>query len=172
MQCTRFPESKQAQTQANRNHSLILTKIKRCFSAVSDISTFKRSFHCIMLVECSARGFQRRNKPRYTQIIIICRFWRKLSVISLPFEISRRLNGAFSVSCMLYVVHVVSSGETCPNSRKSQSLDDFDENETLFLSRLGYFYVETIFSLYVTFKALYTRFSSSKQAQIHANRNH
>ena len=125
-----------------------------------------------MLVECSARVFQRRSKPRHTQIAIIRRFWRKLSVISLPFEISRRLNGAFSVSYVLYVVHAVSSGETCPNSRKSQSLDDFDENETLFLSRLGYFYVQTIFSLYVTCKTLYTRIPATKQSQIGTNRIH
>ena len=91
----RFPASKQSQIHTNRIHSPILTKIKRYFSPIWYISTFKRSFHCIMLVECSARGFQRRNKPRYTQIVIICRFWRKLSVASLPFQIFRRLNALF-----------------------------------------------------------------------------
>ena len=134
--------------------------------------SFKRSFHCIILVECSARGFQRRNKPRYTQIVIICRLCRKLSVVSLPFDIFRRFNALFTALYLWNAVHAVSSGETCPNSRKSQSLDDFDENETLFLSRLGYFYVETIFSLYVTCKTLYTRIPATKQYQIRTNRIH
>ena len=128
MQCMRFPASKQAHIHANRNHLPILTKIKRCFSPVWDISTFKRSVHCIMRAECSARVFQRRNKPRYTQIIIICRFCRKLSVISLPFQIFKRFNALFSALCLWNAVHVFSSVEVSPDTRKSQSFADFDEN--------------------------------------------
>ena len=128
MYCARFPLSKQAQTHANRNRLPILTKIKRCFSPVSDISTFKRSIHCIMLVECIARVFQRRNKPRYTQIAIALRFCRKLSVIALPFEIFRRLNAFFTALYVRNVVHAFSSIEVSPDTRKSQSLFDFDEN--------------------------------------------
>ena len=116
---TRFPDSKQAHIHANRNHLPILTKIKRCFSPVWDISTFKRSFHCIILVECNARGFQHPNNPRYTQIVIICRFWRKLSVISLPFQIFRRLNALFTVLYLWNAVHAVSSVETSAYKRKS-----------------------------------------------------
>ena len=40
--------SKQAQSQANRNHSSILSKFMLNFSLDRDISSFKRSFHCIM----------------------------------------------------------------------------------------------------------------------------
>ena len=89
---TRFPASKQAHIHRNRNRLPILTKNKRYLSPISDISTFKRSFHCIMLLECSARGFQRRNELRYRQIAIIRQFCRKLSVFSLPFEWICRLN--------------------------------------------------------------------------------
>ena len=66
--------SKQAQTQANRNHSSILSKFMRYFSPHRDISSFKGYFHCIMRAERSARVFQRRNKPRHKQIEIIRRF--------------------------------------------------------------------------------------------------
>ena len=56
------------------NHSPILTKIKRNFYPVCDISTLKRYVHCIMRAERSARVFQRRNKPTHTKIAIIRRF--------------------------------------------------------------------------------------------------
>ena len=54
--------SKQAHTHANRNHWSILTKIKRYFSPVPDISTFEHTPHSNMHAERSARVFQRRNK--------------------------------------------------------------------------------------------------------------
>ena len=60
----RSAASKQAQTQANRNHSSILSKFMRYSSPDRDISLFKRSFHCIMRADRSARAFQRRNEPR------------------------------------------------------------------------------------------------------------
>ena len=100
-------------------HSPILSKIKRCFSPISDNSTFKRSFHCIMLLECIARVSQRRNKRIYTQIVIIRRFWRKLCVVSLPFEIFLRLNALFTALCFWNVLHAVSSVETSAYTRKS-----------------------------------------------------
>ena len=57
-----------------RNDSPILTKIKRYFFPVCDISTFKRYFLRIMRAERSTLAFQRRNMPRHTQIAIIRRF--------------------------------------------------------------------------------------------------
>ena len=51
-----------------RNHSPILTKIKRNFYPVCNISMFKRYFLCIMRAERSVRAFQPRNRPRHTQI--------------------------------------------------------------------------------------------------------
>ena len=125
-----------------------------------------------MLVECSARVFQGRNKPRYTQIVIICRFCRKLSVISLPFQIFRCLNALFTALCLWNAVHAVSSVETIPDTHKSHSLADFDENEDLFLFRLIYLDVLTLFSLHYACGMQCTRFPASKQAQIHANHNH
>ena len=64
------------QTGENSNNSSILTTIMRNFSPVWNISSFKRSFHCIMRAGRSVRDFQRRNKPRHTQIAIVRRFWR------------------------------------------------------------------------------------------------
>ena len=101
---------------ANRNHSSNLSKIKRYSSPVWDISTFNRSLHCIRLVECIARVFQSRNKPIYTQIVIIFRFWRKLSVICLPFEIFRRLNPPSTALCVRYVVHAILRVKTSPDT--------------------------------------------------------
>ena len=140
--------SKQAQTHANRNHASILSKIMRCFCHVWDISTFKRSFHCIMRAERSAPVLQRRRNPRHTQIAITPRFWRKLSVISLPFQIFRRLNTRLTPICTQNVVHAFSIVESSPDKRESQSVVDFVEHYAIFLSRSRYFDVQTIFSLH------------------------
>ena len=72
-QRTRFPLSKQAQTHENSNNSAILTITIRYFSPIKYISAFKRSFHCIMRADRSARAFHRRNKPRHKQIAIVRR---------------------------------------------------------------------------------------------------
>ena len=192
MYCTRFPASKQAQIHPNRNHLPILTKMKHHFSPVWDISTSKRSFHSTLHAKRCTRVSQRRNKPRYTQIVIICRFWRKLSVVSLPFQIFRRLNAVFTALCMqkrgtrvfqrlskprhtqiavisrfwrklnvvslrfqifrrlnaLFtalcvrnVVHAFSSVETSLDTRKSLSFANFVENQAIFLCRLSEFVV-------------------------------
>ena len=106
--------SKQAQTHSNRNNFSILSKIKRYFFPVWDISTCKRSFHCIMRAECSAWVFQRRNKLRHTQIAIIRRFCPKLCVISLQFEIFRRLHFLFTTFYVQNVVHALSIVEKSP----------------------------------------------------------
>ena len=95
---TRFRTSKHAQKHANRNHSSILSIIKRYFPPVWDISTFKCSFHCIMRAVRSSRDFQRRDEIRRTQIAIILRFFSKLCVISLPFEIFT------SFTCSFYFI--------------------------------------------------------------------
>ena len=105
-----------------------LSKIVIYFSPVWDISTFKRYFHCIMRAERSARVIRRRNKPKHTQIATVGRFWRKLSSISLPFEIFRSLNALFTESCVQNVVHALSSVETGQDTRKSQSFVDFEAN--------------------------------------------
>ena len=121
------PASKRAQTHANSNHSSILTKIDRNFYPVRDISTFKRSFHSILHAKRSARVFQRRNKPRNSQVAISRRFWRKLCVISFPFLIFRRLKAIFTALCMQNVAHAFSSFQTSPDTRKSQ-FAGFDES--------------------------------------------
>ena len=51
-----------------------LYKFMRYSSPNRDISSFNRSFNCIMRADLSARDFRRRNKPRHTQIAIVRRF--------------------------------------------------------------------------------------------------
>ena len=92
-----------------------------------------------MRTDRSARDFQSRNKPRHTQIAITLRFYRKLSVIALPFEIFRRLNAPSTALCVRNVVRVFSVVEVSPDTRKSYAFADFDDKYTLFLSHLIYF---------------------------------
>ena len=106
-----------------------------------------------MRAERSARVIQRRNKPRHTQIAIIRRLWSKLSSISLPFEIFRSLNAIFTALCVQIVVHAFSSVETSPDTRKSLSFVDSDNNYALFLLRLRYFVVSTHLSLHAERRA-------------------
>ena len=104
---------------------VVLSKFMRYSSPDRDISSLKRSFHCIMRADRSACALQRRNEPRHTKIAIIHRFWRQLCVISLPFEIFRRLNALFTALCVPNVVHAFSSAETSSDTSKSQSFVDF-----------------------------------------------
>ena len=92
-----FQRRNKPRAHANRNHSSILSKIKRYFYPVWDMSTFTISFHSILHAERSAYDFQCRNKPRNTQLAIISRFWRRLIVISIPFEIFRCLHFLFTL---------------------------------------------------------------------------
>ena len=96
----------------------------RYSSPYRDISSFKRSFLCIMRADRSAHVFQRRNKPRHKRIAIIRRFCPNLCVIPLPVEIFRRLNTLFTALCVQIVVHAFSIVETRPDTRKSQSFVD------------------------------------------------
>ena len=89
---------------------------------------FTFSFHSILHAERSAYDFHRRNKPRNTQIAIIRRFQRKLGDISFPFVIFRRLNALFTPFYIQNVMHMISSVETSPETQKSQSFVDFDED--------------------------------------------
>ena len=85
-----------------------------------------------MRAERSARVFQRRNKPTHTKIAIIRRFWKRLRDISIPFEITPRLNALFCPFYMQKVVHAFSSVETRPETRKSQSFADFKKIKRYF----------------------------------------
>ena len=92
------------------------------------VSMFTLSFHSILHAERSAYDFHRRNKPTHTQIVIIRRFWGRLIVISIPFEIFPRLHSLFTPFYMQNVMHMISRVETSPETRKSQSFVDFDDN--------------------------------------------
>ena len=126
-----------------------------------------------MRAECSARVFQRRNKRIYTQIIIICRFWRKLSVVSLPFKICRRLNAPFTALCM-------QKRGTRVFQLRSKPRHPANRNHSSILSKIKRCFspVWDISTFKRTFhcimhaKTWYTRLPASKYAQTHANRNH
>jgi hypothetical protein len=62
----------------------ILTKIYCNYLYVGAISTFKRSFHSLLHAKCSARYFQRRNKPTFTQNAIIHQILKKNDHNFLP----------------------------------------------------------------------------------------
>ena len=115
------------------NNSSISSKIKSYFSPASDISTFKRSFQCIMRAERSARAVRRRNKHRCTQIAINRRFCRKLSDISFPFMIFRRLNAPFTALCVQNVVHA------CPPASKQAQMFANYNNSSISSKIKGYF---------------------------------
>ena len=125
---TRLPASKQAHIHANRNHLPILTKIKRCFSPVSDISTIKRTFHCIMHAKTwytrfpASKYAQTHANRNHSPILT------KIQRCIPPFQIFRRLNALFTAICLWNAVHAVSSVETIPDTHKSHSFADFDEN--------------------------------------------
>ena len=106
-----------------------------------------------MRAERSAHVLQRRNKPRHMQIAIIRRFCPNLCVIPLPFNIFRRLNALFTALCVQNVVHALSTVETSPDTSKSQSFVDSDNNYALFLSRFRYFDVSAHLSLHAERRA-------------------
>ena len=89
---------------------------------------FTLSFHSILHAERNAYDFERRHKPTHTQIAIIRRFQRKLGDISFPFVIFQRLSAIFTALCVQNVMHMISIVETCPETRKSQSFDESDED--------------------------------------------
>ena len=106
-----------------------------------------------MRAERTARVFQHRNKPRHKKIAIVRRYCPNLCVIPLQIEIFLRLNALFTALCVQIVVHGISSAETNPDTRKSQSLVDSHNNYALFLSRLRYFDVSTHLSLHAERRA-------------------
>ena len=97
-----------------------------------DISSFKRSFHCIMRADRSSRDFQRRNKPRGKQIAIVRRFCPNLCVISLPNDIFCPLNAILTALCVQDVVFDCSltskQAQTQANRNHSSILSKFMRN--------------------------------------------
>ena len=124
-----------------------------------------------MLAESSARVFRRRNKPRYTQTVTIRRFCRKLSDMSLPFEIFRRLNALSTVLCLQKVVHAFSVVETSPDTettiirRFCRKLSDISLPFEIF-RRLS-----VLFTALCVQNVVHASRPTSKQAEIHANCN-
>ena len=114
----RFRASKHAQKHANRSHSSILSKIEYYFLLICDISTFKRLFHTILHAGRTARAFQRRNKPRNSQIATIRRFCRKLADISHPSEIFTTFKRYFH--CIMRAEHGARDFQRRDEARRTQ----------------------------------------------------
>jgi hypothetical protein len=118
-------------------------KKDRNFHPDWDISTYKCPHYCILRSEHSARCIKRRNKDNNSQNRIVRRFRRKLTVISIPIEIFRRISAHITASYGQKIVHAVLSVELSPTTRKTRSFVDLDEKWPWFLSRLRYFDVYT-----------------------------
>jgi hypothetical protein len=104
-----------------------LTKNVRNFLPVRDIPTYKRPTYCIRPAEHTARCTKHRNKPNNLPNAIIRRFERKMSVISIPLEIFRRINVRISAFYLQNIVHALLSVVTNPTTRTTRSFVDFDE---------------------------------------------
>jgi hypothetical protein len=104
---------------------------------------FTRPHYCTLRAEHSAHRSMIRNKPNNSQNSIIRRLRRKMSVISIPIEIFRRISAQITPSYGQHIVHAVLSVETNPTPRKTRSFVDFVEEWPWLLSRLRYFDVYT-----------------------------
>lgn len=118
----------QALQLTKHNVSWNFTKTKCYIGPVWNNSTFKGCFHSILHAICGARIFQRQDMHSSSQIGIIPRFSRKLSVISFLYEIFRRLNGRFTPFYTPNVVHATFTVETSTAACKTQSFADLHEN--------------------------------------------
>ena len=86
-------------TRSCRKRSVISVLFHSCWRYWSDISTFTRYFHHILLSESYVCQLHRRMKQTCAKNASICSILRKLSAISLVLEIFRRLN---AISIALY----------------------------------------------------------------------
>jgi hypothetical protein len=90
-------------------------------------------------MEYGARLIHRPHKFSSAQIAIFWRLWRKQAVISLLFEMFRRLHATFTPYYTSKVAHACSSVETNQVLCQMQSFKDFTWDLPLFLSRWRYF---------------------------------
>ena len=134
------------------HHSSIWSKTQSYFFPGWDISTFKRPFSPFSMQKVVSAISSAETCRAARKIHSIRRFDRKLSVISFPFEIFRRLNAHFTPFYTQSVVRAISILETSPAGWKTQSLRDFTENWALCRPRLRYLDVETLIFLYFTRK--------------------
>jgi hypothetical protein len=70
-------------------------------------------FYGILRAWHSAHCNKQRYKPKNAQNAIIRRFWRKMTVISYPFEILQRLISQITAFYAQNIVHAVLSFESC-----------------------------------------------------------
>jgi hypothetical protein len=97
-----------------------------------DISTYKRPNYCILRSEHSAHRSMLRKKPKTSQNAILLRYFRKMTVTSIPIEIFRRVSGQLTASYGQNIVHTVVCFATSPTTRKTQSFYDIVENDRTF----------------------------------------
>ena len=94
------------------------------------------------------------------------RSWRKLRVVSLLFEIFRRLNAISIAFHTPNATHAVFSSKQAQQFAKCDHLLDFDKNCALFRYCWRYFSVWTLFPLHFARRMLRTPFLASSQAQL------
>jgi hypothetical protein len=145
-----YESSKQAQQHQKRHNSSILTQNERNFLPGGVISTFNRRNDCVLLAKHKARCIKHRNKPHNAPNAIIYRFRRKMTVISFPGEIFRRLNAPMTVFYPQNIMHAVWIVATGPTTRQTLSFVAFNEKRPQFSSRWRYFYVFMPKLLYFT----------------------
>jgi hypothetical protein len=100
---------------------LILTENDHNFLPDRAISTFKGTNCCILREERGACRIKLQDKTNKSQGAIIRRFQRKMSVISSPLEICRRLNSHVTPCHSPNVVHDAFNAEKSPFAGKTRS---------------------------------------------------
>jgi hypothetical protein len=97
---------------------VVFVENDRYFLADWDISTCKRPNYYMLSADHCAHCSKHGNKPDNSQNATIHRFWRKMYVIALSFEIFRRINNQVTAFDAQNIVHDVLSLETSPTTRK------------------------------------------------------
>ena len=112
-------------TRSCRKRSVISVLFHSCWRYWSDISTFTRYFHHILLSESYVCQLHRRMKQTCAKNASICSILRKLSAISLVFDILRCLNAISIAFYTLNATHAVFSVETIPPVRRMRPFTRF-----------------------------------------------
>ena len=112
-------------TRSCRKRSVISVLFHSCWRYWSDISTFTRYFHHILLSESYVCQLHRRMKQTCAKNASICSILRKLSAISLVFDILRCLNAISIAFYTLNAMHAGFSLETCPSVRTMRPFTPF-----------------------------------------------
>ena len=124
-------------TRSCRKRSVISVLFHSCWRYWSDISTFTRYFHHILLSESYVCQLHRRMKQTCAKNASICSILRKLSAISLVFDILRCLNAISIAFYTLNAMHAGFSLQTCPTVRKIRPFTRFWWQTVRYIQPIG-----------------------------------